>query len=418
MGNNNNTLPHVVIVGAGFAGIHAARELAEAPVRVTLIDRNNYHLFQPLLYQVATSGLAPDEIVYPVRPIFRRQKNLTFQMSRVTGVNLAQKQLQHTFGTLDYDYLILAVGGQTNYFGIDSVSKHGFGLKDLADATRLRNHLLKQFEQAMKEHDPEKRREMLTFVVVGGGPTGVECAGAISELVRMVLRKDFPALNLEDVRVILLEATGQLLAAMPKDLGEFTTRVLRKKHVEVRFNTVVSDYDGEKVMLKDGSEIRSRTVIWAAGVRASGILDTLGLEQDRLGRVKVNAFLQVPDHPEVFVVGDAASVAGEDGQYLPMLAPVAMQAGTATARNILRALNGKPLKKFNYRDPGVMATIGRNQAVARIAGLNFKGLIAWGMWVVVHIYQLVGFRNRMAVMLDWAWNYIFYERAVRLIGPA
>lgn len=418
MRNKNKNLPHVVIVGAGFAGIHAARELTGTPVRVTLIDRNNYHLFQPLLYQVATSGLAPDEIVHPVRPIFRSQENLTFHMSRVTGVNLAQKQLHHTFGTLDYDYLVLAVGGQTNYFGIDSVSKHGFGLKDLADATRLRNHLLKQFEQAMKEHDPEKRRAMLTFVVVGGGPTGVECAGAISELIRMVLRKDFPALNLEDVQVILLEATGQLLSAMPKDLGEFTTRVLRKKHVEVRFNTAVSDYDGNKVMLKDGSEIRSRTVIWAAGVRASGLLDTLDLEQDRLGRVKVNACLQIPNHPEVFVVGDAASAAGEDGQLLPMLAPVAMQAGTATALNILRALNGKPLKKFNYRDPGVMATIGRNQAVARVAGLNFKGLIAWGMWVVVHIYQLIGFRNRMAVMLDWAWNYIFYERAVRLIGPA
>ncbi len=410
-------LPHVVIIGAGFGGMSAARVLKDAPVQVTLVDRNNYHLFQPLLYQVATSMLSPDEIAYPVRSIFRHQKNLNFHMGMVKEIDLANKRVVNEVSTIDYDYLVLAVGGQTNFFGIDSVEKNGFGMKRLEDATEIRNHVLHQFELAAKEEDPQVRKAMLTFVVVGGGPTGIEFAGAISELVRMVLHKEFPTLDFNDVKILLLEATDQLLLAMPKSFGEFTTAMLRKKHVHVRFKSAVSNYDGNTVALKDGEEIKARTLVWAAGVRAVSMLDKLGLPQDKLGRVEVAPTLQVPDHPEVFVIGDAASLEGQDGKPLPMVAPVAMQQGELVAKNVVHLLEGSSLSKFTYDDPGVLATIGRNEAVADLGRYQFKGFFAWLVWVVVHIYQLIGFRNRLAVLLDWAWNYIFYERSVRLIGP-
>jgi len=410
-------LPHVIVIGAGFGGLRAARALRNAPVKVTLVDRNNYHLFQPLLYQVATSGLSPDEIAHPVRSIFRGQKNLSFHMGSVTGIDLKNKVVANESGSMPYDYLILAPGGVTNYYGLNAVEKAGFGLKDLDDATRMRNHLLEQFEKAAKEPDPVRRRALLTFVIVGGGPTGVETAGAISELIRMVQLKDYPGMDINDVRVVLLEAMDRLLGAMPEEQGKFTAGVLARKHVEVLFNTAVANYDGQEVKLKDGSSIPACTLIWAAGVRASRLLDTLGLPQDRMGRVKVTQTLQVEEYPEVFVIGDAANVTDPQGTPLPMLAPVAMQAGESAAKNIVRLIEGKALEPFVYRDPGVMATIGRNQAVAQLGRLKFRGFIAWVMWIVVHIYQLIGFRNRLAVLVDWAWNYFFYERAVRLIGP-
>ena len=258
---------------------------------------------------------------------------------------------------------------------------------------------------------------MLTFVIAGGGPTGVECAGALSELIRMALQKDNYPLDFRAVRVVLLEATDRLLAAMPEDLGRFTADVLERKHVEIRFQTAVSQYDGEIVQFRDGATLPAHTLIWAAGVRASRLLDGLGVEQDRLGRVKVQPSLQISGHPEVFVIGDAAHIVDLQGAPLPMLAPVAMQQGEQTARNIHRLVAGAATQAFRYHDPGVLATIGRNQAVARLGKWKFTGLLAWLVWVVVHILQLIGFRNRLAVLLDWAWSYIFYERAARLIGP-
>ncbi len=411
----DQNLPHVVILGAGFGGLRAARALAKQPVRVTLVDRNNYHLFQPLLYQVATAGISPDEIAYPVRAILRRQKNLEFRMAEAKRVNLGAKTLETNTGDMPYDYLILAAGGQTNFFGLDAIARHGFGLKTLTDATNIRNHVLSCFERAAQEPNPDTRRALLTFVVVGGGPTGVECAGAISELIRLVLSKDYPALNLKEVRILLLEAADRLVTHLPASLGEETARSLWQKHVEVRFGAAVGDFDGERVTLKGGEVIPTHTVIWGAGVQAASIMDTLGAEQGAQRRVAVLPTLQLKEHPEVFVIGDAALLAGEDGRPLPMVAPVAMQQAETAADNLVRQMKGEALQPFHYQDPGAMATIGRNQAVARLGKLEFHGFMAWMIWLVVHLMQLVGFRNRLVVLINWAWDYLFYDRAVRLI---
>lgn len=412
-----STFPHVVVVGAGFGGLRAARGLRRLPVRVTLLDRNNYHLFQPLLYQVATAGISPAEIAHPVRGILRGQKNLTFRMTEVQRIDLAARQLHTSTGSLNYDYLVLAVGGQTNTFGLRSVEQYGFGLKNMQDATGIRNHLLKQFELADQQSDPAARRAMLTFVVTGGGPTGVECAGAISELIRLVLTRDFPSVNLSDTRVILLEAADRLLAHMSPDLSAATAEALQRKQVEVRFGAAVADFDGQQVRLKSGELLPARTLIWAAGVRAAQIVDTLGVAQGSQGRVTVQPTLQLPDHPEVFVLGDAALLTDDAGRPLPMVAPVAMQQAQTVARNIQALLEHTPLQTFQYRDPGSLATIGRNQAVAQLGRLKFRGFTAWLVWLLVHLMQLVSFRSRLLVLINWAWDYFFYDRAVRLIVP-
>ncbi len=408
--------PIVAIVGAGFGGLRAARALRDAPVRVVLIDRRNYHLFQPLLYQVATAGLSPDEIAHPVRAILRSQHNLEFRLAEVVKVDLASKRLHLSTGGLDYDYLILAVGGVTNFFGLDSVAKNAFGLKDIDDAVGIRNHLLKMFELAAQEPDADQRRALLTFVVVGGGPTGVESAGALSELIRLVLTKDYRGMNFKEARVILLEATDKLLSALPEQLREAAAEALWNKKVEVRFGAAVADFDGQRVSLKGGEIIPAHTLIWAAGVKAASLVDTLGVKQGRLGRVVVTPALQLPDHPGAFVIGDAAYLES-DGQPLPMLAPVAVQQADVAAGNIQRILAGQPSVEFVYKDPGSLATIGRNQAVAQLGKLQFRGFIAWVLWLVVHIIQLIGFRNRLVVLINWAWDYLFYDRAVRLISP-
>jgi NADH dehydrogenase len=406
----------VVIVGAGFAGIQAAKELRGASVQVVMLDRNNYHLFQPLLYQVAMALLAPTEIAYPVRAIFRKQANFQFRMAEVQQVDFDQQIVQTSNGPVRYDYLILAVGGETNNFGLESVARNGFGLKDLFDAMRIRNHILKVFERASLETDPKALEALRTFVIAGGGPTGVECAGALSELIRLALSKDFPEMDLQDVRVILLEAADRLLAGFPPELSQSAASTLQKKRVDICFGAAVTGYDGKQVLLQGGGKIPTNTLIWAAGVRAESLLDRLGLQQARQGRVRVESTLQVPGHPEVFVSGDAAYLE-EDGQPLPLMAPVAIQQGKTAARNIQRILAGQKLEHFDYRDPGSMATIGRNAAVARVNGFKFHGFLAWVVWLAVHLFWLIDFRNRLLVLIHWAWDYFFYDWAVRLITP-
>ncbi len=406
--------PSIVIVGAGFGGLRAAHALRGAPVDVILVDRHNYHLFQPLLYQVATAGLEPEQIAKPVRAILRGQANLEFRMTEVTGLDTEAKRVATADGTIAYDYLILAVGGETNYFGLDSVLRNGFGLKDIPEAIRIRNHVLHAFERAVLEPDPERRRAELTFVVVGGGPTGVEMAGALSELIRLVLVKDYPRLNVKDVRVLLIEATDRLLGPMPARLRDAAAETLWRKHVEVRFGATVAEYDGARVLLKSGEVIPARTLIWAAGVKAVSLTGRLGLVTGRQGRIPVTETLEVAGHPGVYIIGDAAYLE-VDGQPLPMMAPVAIQMAEAAVRNICRHVAGEPGVAFRYRDPGSLATIGRNAAVAYIRGIGFTGFPAWVVWLVVHILQLIGFRNKLFVLLNWAWDYFFYERAARLI---
>lgn len=408
-------LPHVVIVGAGFGGLHATQRLAGKPVRVTLIDKRNYHLFQPLLYQVATAGISPHEIAYPVRAVFQRQRNFSFLMSRVLGVDFERKQVLTEEGQVNYDHLILAAGASVNFFGNASLEENALPLKDVSDAVTVRNHILRMFERATLEPDLKKRAALLTFVVVGGGPTGVESAGALSELMRLVLRRDYHAnINVEQVRVILLEALDNILAGFPASLQESAQRSLERKKVEVRLNAKVDNYDGQALTLESGEVIPTGTVLWSAGVQAASLMGKLGLERAHAGRVKTLPTLQVPDQPEVYVIGDAAYLE-EDGKALPMVAPVATQQGKHAAANILAQIAGQEAKPFRYSNLGMMATIGRNAAVAVSFGMQFRGFLAWAVWLVIHLIGLIGFRNRLIVLINWTWDYFFYDRAVRLI---
>ena len=404
----------VVIVGAGFGGLRLARALSSAPVNVILVDRRNYHLFQPLLYQVATAGLSPGEIAHPVRAILRGQANLEFRLAEVQAVDFASRQLRTPTGDIHYDFLVLAIGSQTDYFGMHNLARHSFGLKDIHEATAIRNHILRQFELAAQEGDPARRRAQLAFAVVGGGPTGVEAAGALAELARLVLLKDFTSIDASDVRVLLLEAASSILGAFPAELRQVAADTLCRKHVELRYGAAVSDFDGEQITLRSGEVIPAQTMIWAAGVRAESLADTLGVSQGKLGQVVVQPTLQLPDHPEVFVIGDAAYLEAE-GQALPMMAPVAVQQAETVAENLNRLLAGQPLLPFVFKDPGSLATIGRNAAVARLGKFHFHGFLAWVLWLVVHLVQLIGFRNRLLVLINWAWDYFFYDRAVRII---
>jgi NADH:ubiquinone reductase (H+-translocating) len=408
-------VPHIVIVGAGFGGLTTAQKLAGAPVRITLIDRQNYHLFQPLLYQIAIAGLVPSQIAYPLRTIFRRQKNLTFQMGEVSAIDFDARYVRMNGSVIAYDTLVLAVGGETNFFGLKAVEQNSFQLKSIESATSTRNHLLRMFEQASREVDQEKRRALLTFVVVGGGPTGVETAGALAELITHVMTKDYPAMDLSESRVLLLEATDSVMTAYPDELRRSTMKLLQGKHVEILLNTRLTDYNGQRITLADGMGIDAYTLIWTAGVRSAELTDRLGVEQAAARRVRVEPTLQLPQHPEVFVIGDAAYVEDKQGQPLPMLATVAQQQAGTAAKNIRNILKGEKPEPFQYKDPGLLATIGRNAAVARIWGLSFSGLIAWLIWVVLHIYRLIGFRNRLVVLINWAWDYFFYDSQVRLI---
>ena len=410
----NSARKRVVIVGMGFGGMHAAKSLAGSHLEVILVDRTNYHLFQPLLYQVATAGLEKESIAYPVRALARSWYHMTFQMRQVTGLDLSAKKILTDSGELGYDYLILAGGSVTNYFGNAGVERHAFDLKRLPDAERLRNSILTTFEQAAQETDPARRRELLTFVVVGGGPTGVEFAGALAELIRYVFRKDYPSLNLSETRVLLLEAAPTLLGAMPERLRRYAEKRLRSMGVEVRCNTLVADATPGEVRLGSGETIATQTLFWSAGVKAAPLAGLAPGEKGAGGRVVVTPELTLPGHDEVYLVGDMACVL-RHGKPLPMLAPVAMQEGRHAARSIIRQERGESAEPFCYIDKGSMATIGRKSAVAVSFGLSFAGFTAWLVWLFLHLYYLIGFRNRIVVLLNWAWYYWFHERQVRLI---
>ena len=409
------TVPHVVILGAGFGGLSAAVALAKAPCRVTVIDRRNYHLFQPLLYQVATAALSPSDIASPIRGILRRQKNATVLMGRVIGIDKAARRVDLDCGLVTYDFLIVATGARHAYFGRDEWEKTAPGLKKIDDATDIRRRILTAFERAETEMDMEKRRALLTFVVVGGGPTGVEMAGAIAELRRFALADDFRNIDPTQARVILIEAGSRLLPAFPEDLSVFTRNSLLGMGVEVVTGKAVSECDASGVKL-GADVIPATTVIWAAGVAASPAAKWLNARKDRAGRVEVEKDLTLPGNPEIFVIGDTASVAGGDGKAVPGIAPAAKQMGDYAARVIRARISAKnPPSVFQYKHLGSLATIGRKSAVADFGWIKLKGRLAWLLWGLVHIYFLIDFRNRIAVMLDWAWAYLTYHRGARLI---
>jgi len=406
--------PRVVIVGGGFGGLYAARALATAPVALTVVDRTNHHVFQPLLYQVATASLSPSQIAYPIRGVLRRQENARVVLGEVTGVDLARRVVTLADGELPYDHLILATGARHSYFGHPEWEARAPGLKTLDDALRIRERILLAFERAERERDPERRRALLTFVVVGGGPTGVEMAGAIGEIACKVMARDFRDIDTRDTRTILVEAGPRLLPAFPASLAAKAERSLERLCVEVRTGEAVTRLEEGAVWL-GRDRVASGTVIWAAGVAPSPLARSLGVPLDRAGRVVVNADLSVPGHPEAFVIGDLAACADEAGKPLPGLAPVAIQAGEHAARNVARAVRGEAALPFRYRDKGTMATIGRNAAVVDLGRLRIWGYPAWLMWCFIHILWLIGFRNRFLVMIEWAWAYLRFERSARLI---
>ena len=408
--------PRVVIVGSGFGGLAAARGLARAPVDVTLVDRTNHHLFQPLLYQVATAGLSPAEIACPIRRILRRQRNARVLLGEAVAIDAAAKRIRLADGEVAYDSLVVAAGAGHSYFGKDEWEAHAPGLKTLEDALEIRRRVLVAFEEAEREEDPEARRRALTFVVVGGGPTGVEMAGAFAEIARNTLARDFRRIDPRTARILLVEAGPRVLPTYPEGLSEKAKRQLEALGVQVWTGAPVTGVDASGVEI-GADRIATRTVVWAAGVLASPLARSLGTPLDRAGRVRVLSDLTVPGQPAVFVIGDLASLE-QDGRPVPGVAPAAIQMGEHTARNVVRARRGEPLLPFRYRDKGSLATIGRKSGVADFGWVRLSGPLAWLAWLTVHIFFLIGFRNRFVVLFTWAWAYLTYERSARLIlGP-
>ncbi|HZK75996.1 MAG TPA: NAD(P)/FAD-dependent oxidoreductase [Candidatus Kapabacteria bacterium] len=413
---NSPDLPHIVIIGAGFGGLNAALHLRNAPCRVTVVDKNNHHLFQPLLYQVATAGLSPGDIAAPIRHVLRRAANTEVLMAEVTGIDAERKQVLLAEGNpISYDYLILATGARHSYFGHEEWAPFAPGLKSIADATGIRRRILRAYEEAELERAPSKRAMLLTIVIVGAGPTGVEMAGSIAELARLALKNEFRNFDPASTRVILAEAGPRILPGFPESLSHAARKKLEQLGIEVRTASRVEKISAHSVRM-NGNDVSASTVIWAAGVEASAAGTWLGVKTDRAGRVPVNQYLQVELRSEIYVIGDTALAMDTNGEPLPGLAPVAIQQGIYVARQLSRVLEhhsaGKP---FHYRDKGTLATIGRSFAIAHIWKLRITGLFAWLLWVFVHIMYLIGFRNRAVVMLDWMWAYISYQRAVRLI---
>ena len=410
--------PRIVIVGAGFGGLSAAHGLAGADADVTVIDQRNYHLFQPLLYQVATAGLSPAQIAQPIRAILRDAANVRVILGTVAGIDRERHMVQLDGREVGYDVLVLAMGSRHAYFGHDDWESVAPGLKTIDDATGIRRRILSAFEQAEQGSDSEARRRLLTFVMIGGGPTGVEMAGAIAELAHVALRRDFRTINPREARIVLVEAGPRLLPAFPAVLSEAARRSLEELHVEVRLDQPVSHCDETGVIIGE-ERLEAATIVWAAGVASSPAARWLSVDQDRVGRVLVGPDLTVPGHPEIFVIGDTAHALGVDGQPLPGLAPIAKQQGAYVARVLRARLTGKPPPApFRYRNYGTMATVGRRAAVADFGWLKLDGTLAWLMWGLIHVSFLIGFRNRLVVMLDWMWSYFTFQSGARLItGP-
>jgi NADH dehydrogenase len=406
--------PRVVIVGGGFGGLNAARALAKAPVDVILVDRRNHHLFQPLLYQVATAGLSPADIAEPIRRILRKQKNATVLMADARGVDVANKRLLLDEGGLDYDYVILACGVTHSWFGNDEWAKHSLGLKTLEDALSIRRQVLLAYERAERETDPARRAELLTFAVVGGGPTGVEMAGALAEIARQSLAKDFRHIDPSSAKVYLIEAGPRVLSAYDESLSRKAQDSLEKMGVIVRVNTRVQNITEGEISLADGP-LRTSTIIWAAGVQAAPIARSLGVPLDNAGRVKVEPDFSIPGHAEVFAIGDMASLKDTAGVVVPGVCQGAIQAGHLVAKNIARTLRGEARQPMRYRDLGMMATIGRNRAIVQFPWWKLSGIFAWLMWAFLHIALLIGFDNRLVVMIEWMWSWFTFDRGARLI---
>ncbi len=413
---STETKKRVVIIGAGFGGLRTAKELARSDLDVILVDRNNYHRFQPLLYQVATAGLEPNEIVHPVRNIFKKDKNVHFLLGVVQEVDRPRRRIILEDGSdVPYDYLVIAAGAATNYFGIDGAAEHAYPMKGVSEALQLRNHMLRQFERAERTAGAQSEGA-LTFVVVGGGATGVEMAGQMAELFQRVLKEDYRNVDTSTARVVLLEMMPDLLAPYEEPLRDYARRALKARGVDVRTETTVERVEAGAVILEGGERIPAQTLIWAAGIKADPLADAVGTEQTKGGRLVVRPDLSLPGHPEIFAIGDIAGGLDDAGNPYPQLATVAIQQGRHVGRQIKRLHSGKNAEPFDYRNPGIMATIGRNDAVAQLAGgVKLKGFVAWAMWASVHIYKLVGFRNRVEVLLNWIYNYATYNFSARII---
>ena len=406
---------NIVLVGAGFVGMNAAKDLAKSSkLHLTVIDRSNHHLFQPLLYQVAAAGLSPAEIAVPIRSLFSNQDNVKVVQDKIISVNPKTKKVTGANGEYPYDYLILAAGATHNYFGNEHWETRAPGLKTLSQATEIRRRIMTAFEKAEVELDPEERKKLLTFVVVGGGPTGVELAGAIGEMTRYTLARDFRSIDPKLTRIILVEAGPRILASFDSGLSSLATRDLESLGVQVWTGSIVSDMNEENILV--GKErISAATVLWAAGTRASKIGEQMKVDLDSQGRIKVKSDLSLKGHPEVFVAGDQACIIGKNGQPLPSTAPVAMQQGRFIAKSILADLSSKPRKAFSYLDKGQMATIGRKKAIVEVGSLRFGGFVAWVAWLFIHIFYLSGFKNRILVLIQWGYSYFSFARGARLI---
>lgn len=416
MAESDSNLPHIIVLGAGFAGLEFCRKMRRADARITLIDRQNHHLFQPLLYQVATAGLSAPEIAQPIRSLLRGQKNIRVLLDEATGIDLSKKSVSlRETGSIEYDYLVIAVGARTNYFDNDQWETHAPGLKSLDDATRLRHNLLLAFEEAEREPDPGRRAKLTRCIVVGGGPTGVEMAGAVAELSKRVLARDFRKIEPADAEIILLEVAPRILLPFSEELSASAKKQLEDLGVDVRLEQKIKDIREGVVELEEG-EIEAENIIWGAGVRASSICETLGVKTDKAGRLEVESNCSLPGHPEVFALGDIVNLKDANGRQVPGVSPAALQMGKYAAGVIRQKISGGPeCPPFAYLDKGNMATIGRSKAIAQIKSLEFSGLPAWLAWLFVHLIFLVGFRNKIVVLIQWFYSYVTYRRGARII---
>jgi NADH dehydrogenase len=409
--------PKVVIIGAGFGGLWAARTLANQPIDVTVVDRNNYHTFLALLYQVAAAELDAEDIAYPVRSVFWKIPNVQFLLAHARRIDRQNHRIETDIVTLDYDYLIIGTGSVTSTFDIPGVAEHAYFLKTLEEAVALKNHIICCFEAASRETEADKRKALLTFVIVGGGATGVEYSGALAELISGPMVKDYSTIDFSEVTIILLEAAQYLVAHMPANICDYTVRQLSDMGVRVSLNKAVAEVTKEKVILKDGETILTNTVVWTAGVRGENLPSDSGIPVGRDGRVPVRTSLQIVNDDRIYVIGDLAAIQ-EDQRVLPMVAQVAIQSGVKAAQNIIHQIAGRAPEPFHYADRGSMIAIGRKAAGVAIGKRTFKGFIAWLMWLVIHLFNLIGFRNRVMVLTNWAWDYLLYERAVRYVFPS